>query len=201
MQQCGCQEAFAQGQMVAHSSGSLKYIVGDFSDVQLNQVATGALDCLHYELDPYVCFDGDKKLWVYFHTDKDEEDSEGDRTASTKRWKKCKKALKMKTHVSSHSHVCVGDCQDPCVMELDFGSPSYFGGTDELPVYSVGRPDLVYDPEIDALASPQMVGNGFTDQVQDGMPPFIDLSPSLQLPCVNLQQSYSLGWEVLGSET
>jgi hypothetical protein len=33
----------------------------------LNSIVSGALDRLHYENDPCVKYDSDKKLWIYLH--------------------------------------------------------------------------------------------------------------------------------------
>ncbi|KAG6631612.1 uncharacterized protein LOC122291300 [Carya illinoinensis] len=68
-----------------------QYIVEDVSDAQVNQVVSGALDRLHYERDPCVQFDGERKLWVYLHREREEEDFENDGTSSTKKWKRQKK--------------------------------------------------------------------------------------------------------------
>ncbi|XVF68650.1 hypothetical protein PTKIN_Ptkin11bG0018500 [Pterospermum kingtungense] len=68
-----------------------QYIVDEVSDAQVNQVVSGALDRLHYERDPCVQFDGERKLWVYLHRDREEEDFEDDGTSSTKKWKRQKK--------------------------------------------------------------------------------------------------------------
>ncbi|CAI0545218.1 unnamed protein product [Linum tenue] len=68
-----------------------QFVVEDVSDAQVNQVVSGALDRLHYERDPCVQFDGDRKLWVYLHREREEEDFEDDGTSSTKKWKRQKK--------------------------------------------------------------------------------------------------------------
>ncbi|KAK4259611.1 hypothetical protein QN277_005925 [Acacia crassicarpa] len=68
-----------------------QYIVEDVSDTQINQVVSGALDRLHYERDPCVQFDAERKLWVYLHREREEEDFEDDGTSSTKKWKRQKK--------------------------------------------------------------------------------------------------------------
>ncbi|GMI92070.1 NUCLEAR FACTOR KAPPA-B-BINDING-LIKE PROTEIN 1 [Hibiscus trionum] len=68
-----------------------QYIVEDVTDAQVNQVVSGALDRLHYERDPCVQFDGERKLWVYLHREREEEDFEDDGTSSTKKWKRQKK--------------------------------------------------------------------------------------------------------------
>ncbi|KAK4763757.1 hypothetical protein SAY87_013195 [Trapa incisa] len=68
-----------------------QYIVEDVTDVQINQIVSGALDRLHYERDPCVQFDGERKLWKYLHRDREEEDFEDDGTSSTKKWRRPKK--------------------------------------------------------------------------------------------------------------
>ncbi|XP_052187069.1 LOW QUALITY PROTEIN: uncharacterized protein LOC127797908 [Diospyros lotus] len=70
-----------------------QYVVEDVSDAQVNQVVSGALDRLHYERDPCVQFDGERKLWVYLHREREEEDFEDDGTSSTKKWKRQKKDI------------------------------------------------------------------------------------------------------------
>ncbi|KAK9123697.1 hypothetical protein Sjap_013299 [Stephania japonica] len=70
-----------------------QYIVEDVSDAQVNQVVSGALDRLHYERDPCVQFDGERKLWVYLHREREEEDFEDDGTSSTKKWKRPRKEV------------------------------------------------------------------------------------------------------------
>ncbi|XP_071719691.1 uncharacterized protein [Rutidosis leptorrhynchoides] len=70
-----------------------QYIVEEVSDAQVNQVVSGALDRLHYERDPCVQFDGERKLWVYLHREREEEDFDDDGTSSTKKWKRPKKGL------------------------------------------------------------------------------------------------------------
>lgn len=38
--------------------------------IQLNNIVSGALDRLHYEPDPCVKYDSDRKLWIYLHKDR-----------------------------------------------------------------------------------------------------------------------------------
>ncbi|CAA7389537.1 unnamed protein product [Spirodela intermedia] len=64
-----------------------QYLVEHVSDAQVNSVVSGALDRLHYEQDPCVQFDGDRKLWVYLHGDREEEDFEDLGTSSMKKAK------------------------------------------------------------------------------------------------------------------
>ena len=45
--------------------------------VQLNNAVSGALDRLHYEKDPCVRYDGTRKVWIYLHRGRNEEDFGG----------------------------------------------------------------------------------------------------------------------------
>lgn len=44
------------------------------SKLQVNTVVSGALDRLHYEKDPCVKYDIGRKLWIYLHRDRSEEE-------------------------------------------------------------------------------------------------------------------------------
>lgn len=39
---------------------------------KLSNIVSGALDRLHYEDDPCVKYDSEKKVWIYLHSDRDE---------------------------------------------------------------------------------------------------------------------------------
>ncbi|CAB4284405.1 unnamed protein product [Prunus armeniaca] len=67
--------------LVRHS----QYIVEDVSDEQLTHVIRSALSRLQYEFDPCVEFDRHRKLWVYLHGERGEEDFLEDGTLSTLR--------------------------------------------------------------------------------------------------------------------
>ena len=41
---------------------------------QLNNAVSGALDRLHYEKDPCVRYDSTRKVWIYLHRGRNEED-------------------------------------------------------------------------------------------------------------------------------
>ncbi|KAF6171055.1 hypothetical protein GIB67_014635 [Kingdonia uniflora] len=120
-----------------------QYIVEDVSDAQVNQAVSGALDRLHYERDPCVQFDGDRKLWVYLHRDREEEDFEDDGTASTKKWKRQKK--------------------DP--TEQSGGAGEQIAG-----VSGVGY-DLSCDLNVDASA--ELIYNDLRPNIGEGATPFI----------------------------
>ncbi|KAK5771336.1 hypothetical protein PVK06_047534 [Gossypium arboreum] len=63
----------------------LQYIMEEILNEQLNQVVSGALDRLHYQHDPCVRFNAEKKLWFYLHRDKEEDDFKYDVTLSTRK--------------------------------------------------------------------------------------------------------------------
>eukprot|EP00250_Pteridium_aquilinum_P017158 c23481_g1_i1 orf=561-3896(-) len=181
-----------------------QYIVEDVSDAQLNQVVSGALDRLHYERDPCVRFDGDRKLWVYLHTDKDDEDFEDDATSSTKRWRRTKKeGIENTDFCLTQEYDYPGrDDQDSCGLGLDFSPTSCFGGPGDLSsVYSsAGRNELPFSHPNGSLSSPLVLESAFSGSGrEDTLLPFIELPPSIQPPCVNMQQSHPMGWEVLSN--
>ena len=41
-------------------------------NIKLSNIVSGALDRLHYEDDPCVKYDSEKKVWIYLHSDRDE---------------------------------------------------------------------------------------------------------------------------------
>ena len=53
-----------------------QYLLPRVTDQQINQVVSGALDRLHYEKDPCVKYDVNRKLWIYLHRNRTEEDFE-----------------------------------------------------------------------------------------------------------------------------
>ena len=48
--------------------------VRDVTDSQINAAVSGALDRLHYEKDPCVRYDSSRKLWIYLHRARTEDD-------------------------------------------------------------------------------------------------------------------------------
>ena len=46
----------------------------DVTDSQINAAVSGALDRLHYEKDPCVRYDSSRKLWIYLHRARTEDD-------------------------------------------------------------------------------------------------------------------------------
>ncbi|XP_069894474.1 nuclear factor related to kappa-B-binding protein isoform X2 [Dipodomys merriami] len=53
-----------------------QFLASDVTSTQVNTVVSGALDRLHYEKDPCVKYDIGRKLWIYLHRDRSEEEFE-----------------------------------------------------------------------------------------------------------------------------
>ncbi|KAG0497007.1 hypothetical protein HPP92_001698 [Vanilla planifolia] len=122
-----------------------QYIVDDVTDAQVNQVVSGALDRLHYERDPCVQFDGDRKLWVYLHRDREEEDFEDDGTSSTKKWKRQRKDATENSEIVAmidSNYVPAGEPADAGCPRYDY-NPDL--NNDSLAVNIEHKGELVYN--------------------------------------------------------
>ncbi|XP_030637595.1 nuclear factor related to kappa-B-binding protein [Chanos chanos] len=53
-----------------------QFLASDVTSAQVNTVVSGALDRLHYEKDPCVKYDIGRKLWIYLHRDRSQEEFE-----------------------------------------------------------------------------------------------------------------------------
>uniref|UniRef100_A0AAR2INZ3 DEUBAD domain-containing protein n=1 Tax=Pygocentrus nattereri TaxID=42514 RepID=A0AAR2INZ3_PYGNA len=53
-----------------------QFLAPDVTSAQVNTVVSGALDRLHYEKDPCVKYDIGRKLWIYLHRDRSQEEFE-----------------------------------------------------------------------------------------------------------------------------
>ena len=53
-----------------------QYLLPSVSDQQINSIVSGALDRLHYEKDPCVKYDVNRKVWIYLHRNRSEGDFE-----------------------------------------------------------------------------------------------------------------------------
>uniref|UniRef100_A0A8C3LQB8 Nuclear factor related to kappa-B-binding protein n=1 Tax=Chrysolophus pictus TaxID=9089 RepID=A0A8C3LQB8_CHRPC len=72
-----------------------QFLAPDVTSAQVNAVVSGALDRLHYEKDPCVKYDVGRKLWIYLHRDRSEEEFERIHQAQAAA-AKAKKALQQK---------------------------------------------------------------------------------------------------------
>uniref|UniRef100_A0A3Q3BKG9 Nuclear factor related to kappa-B-binding protein n=1 Tax=Kryptolebias marmoratus TaxID=37003 RepID=A0A3Q3BKG9_KRYMA len=53
-----------------------QFLAPDVTSAQVNTVVSGALDRLHYEKDPCVKYDIGRKLWIYLHRNRSQEEFE-----------------------------------------------------------------------------------------------------------------------------
>lgn len=53
-----------------------QFLNSNCSDAQIHTVVSGALDRLHYERDPCVKYDSNRKVWIYLHRNRSEEEFE-----------------------------------------------------------------------------------------------------------------------------
>lgn len=155
-----------------------QYIVEDVSDAQVNQVVSGALDRLHYERDPCVLFDGERKLWVYLHRDREEEDFEDDGTSSTKKWKRPRK--------------------DGGVEHADLGaiSDAYQGTGDQVAGGSVAGYDFSSDLNVASSANyagekAELLYSDLRQNMDENMDLLIDSGQD------NMRHGHPMGWEIL----
>ncbi|XP_015739406.1 nuclear factor related to kappa-B-binding protein isoform X1 [Coturnix japonica] len=72
-----------------------QFLAPDVTSAQVNTVVSGALDRLHYEKDPCVKYDIGRKLWIYLHRNRSEEEFERIHQAQAAA-AKAKKALQQK---------------------------------------------------------------------------------------------------------
>ncbi|XP_051960536.1 nuclear factor related to kappa-B-binding protein isoform X2 [Xyrauchen texanus] len=72
-----------------------QFLAPDVTSAQVNTVVSGALDRLHYEKDPCVKYDIGRKLWIYLHRDRCQEEFERIHQAQAAA-AKAKKALQQK---------------------------------------------------------------------------------------------------------
>ncbi|XP_064208586.1 nuclear factor related to kappa-B-binding protein isoform X1 [Anguilla rostrata] len=72
-----------------------QFLAPDVTSAQVNTVVSGALDRLHYEKDPCVKYDIGRKLWIYLHRNRSQEEFERIHQAQAAA-AKAKKALQQK---------------------------------------------------------------------------------------------------------
>ncbi|MCL7029460.1 hypothetical protein MKW94_015353 [Papaver nudicaule] len=107
-----------------------QYIVESVSDIEINQVTSGALDRLHYELDPCVQYRSDRKLWVYLHKDREEEEFTDDGTLSTKTCKKPRKTISEDREGTANEGAQVL-CGESMSNWVEYSEPSFYIGKKE----------------------------------------------------------------------
>lgn len=163
--------------------------IEDVSDLQCSQVVSGALDRLHYERDPCVRYDQDKKLWLYLHGDREEEDFEEGGTTSTRTSRRNKKEGGHSTASPVQANGGDDDLSDP---EPESGLLNGNEGGRESE-----SPEFLYDDDHQSrvrrpVFAPGAASVPMRDEV---LLPFIDVPASMQPFCGSMQ-SHPMGWEV-----
>ncbi|XP_019108637.1 nuclear factor related to kappa-B-binding protein isoform X2 [Larimichthys crocea] len=77
-----------------------QFLAPDVTSAQVNTVVSGALDRLHYEKDPCVKYDIGRKLWIYLHRSRSQEEFERIHQAQAAA-AKARKALQLKPKPAS----------------------------------------------------------------------------------------------------
>ncbi|XP_042199887.1 nuclear factor related to kappa-B-binding protein isoform X2 [Callorhinchus milii] len=77
-----------------------QFLAPEVTSAQINTVVSGALDRLHYEKDPCVKYDIGRKLWIYLHRNRSEEEFERIHQAQAVA-AKAKKALQQKPKLTT----------------------------------------------------------------------------------------------------
>ncbi|XP_048418344.1 nuclear factor related to kappa-B-binding protein isoform X4 [Stegostoma tigrinum] len=77
-----------------------QFLAPEVTSAQINTVVSGALDRLHYEKDPCVKYDIGRKLWIYLHRNRTEEEFERIHQAQAAA-AKAKKALQQKPKLTT----------------------------------------------------------------------------------------------------
>lgn len=73
----------------------------------MNNIVSGALDRLHYESDPCVKYDSDRKLWIYLHRERSLDDQIWD----------C--SLKTVEQIQKSTEIIWPNCMDRNAIHLD----------------------------------------------------------------------------------
>ncbi|XP_055516909.1 nuclear factor related to kappa-B-binding protein isoform X2 [Leucoraja erinacea] len=82
-----------------------QFLAPEVTNAQINTVVSGALDRLHYEKDPCVKYDIGRKLWIYLHRNRSEEEFERIHQAQAAA-AKAKKALQQKPKLTTKISSC-----------------------------------------------------------------------------------------------
>ncbi|XP_060107167.1 nuclear factor related to kappa-B-binding protein isoform X1 [Heteronotia binoei] len=107
-----------------------QFLAPDVTSAQVNTVVSGALDRLHYEKDPCVKYDIGRKLWIYLHQDRSEEEFERIHQAHAAA-AKAKRALQQKPKPpaktkssckESSAKVTAGSTSEPSQLSLSDSS-------------------------------------------------------------------------------
>ncbi|KAM4703316.1 nuclear factor related to kappa-B-binding protein [Rhinophrynus dorsalis] len=160
-----------------------QFLAPDVTSAQVNTVVSGALDRLHYEKDPCVKYDIGRKLWIYLHRDRSEEEFERIHQAQAAA-AKAKKALQQKpkppTKMKSGSKDCslkICGTPEPAQLNLNDSSMPPTPGTPGTPT-PPALPSTPMSPSPSASVS-KVVPNTTTETSKSSQSVLLVSSPSM----------------------
>lgn len=160
-----------------------QFLAPDVTSAQVNTVVSGALDRLHYEKDPCVKYDIGRKLWIYLHRDRSEEEFERIHQAQAAA-AKAKKALTQKPKTpskikSSNKEFSVksGGTPEPGPLTLSECSMPLTPGTPSTPT-TPALPATPLSPSTSAAVS-KIVASSVPDPPKSSQSVLLVSSPSI----------------------
>ncbi|XP_038635334.1 nuclear factor related to kappa-B-binding protein isoform X2 [Scyliorhinus canicula] len=146
-----------------------QFLAPEVTSAQINTVVSGALDRLHYEKDPCVKYDIGRKLWIYLHRNRSEEEFERIHQAQAAA-AKAKKALQQKpkltTKISSGKEsgtkLPLSEQSLGCQMLADSSLPvtPVTPVTPTLPVTPTSPPVSTDGSKVQTTSAPELVKSG-----------------------------------------
>lgn len=138
------------------------------TDSQIHTVVSGALDRLHYEKDPCVKYDVNRKMWIYLHRNRTEEEYERIHhaqatAAKTKKVVQKSKVKQVKNKTSSRPASSLSTASTDSLLSLDLVNPSV-NSSSALPTPAVSTSSAAPSPRTGAN-SPRVIGNQHSPKV------------------------------------
>lgn len=139
-----------------------QFLAPDVTSAQVNTVVSGALDRLHYEKDPCVKYDIGRKLWIYLHRSRSQEEFEKIHQAQAAA-AKARKALQQKPKPPSKpkSGCKEGGGKNPGSLETGQGTLSDVGSNPMSPtptIPTLSTPGTPKSPLAPAVTMPSKAG-------------------------------------------
>ncbi|KAM6969841.1 nuclear factor related to kappa-B-binding protein [Aplochiton taeniatus] len=139
-----------------------QFLAPDVTSAQVNTVVSGALDRLHYEKDPCVKYDIGRKLWIYLHRSRSQEEFERIHQAQAAA-AKARKALQQKPKPPSKpkSGCKEGGGKIPGSLETGQGTLGDIGATPMSPTPStptLSTPGTPKSPLVPTGTTPSKAG-------------------------------------------
>ncbi|XP_034034355.1 nuclear factor related to kappa-B-binding protein isoform X2 [Thalassophryne amazonica] len=121
-----------------------QFLAPDVTSAQINTVVSGALDRLHYEKDPCVKYDIGRKLWIYLHRNRSQEEFERIHQAQAAA-AKARKALQQKPKPASKPKSGSKDGCSKTLGNLEAGQD--IGSSPMSPIPTIPTPNTPGTPK------------------------------------------------------